>query len=479
MLPNPLLLVVAGWLSVFNPVGAKSLPPSDSRVRTVPSQGVYRGAESANGKLISFYNIPFASPPIGEFRFKPARLPQDLTEVGEQDKTKPGPSCMIDVSYKINMGAVASEDCLALNIHLPNLKNSVLANEKQILPVLFVVHGGSFRNGYSNMLPFLLGPRNLIMRGQKIVIITFNYRLGPFGFLQSEELEKEGNLNLGMKDAIVCLEWVKKNVGVFGGDPARITVVGSSAGAYLITQILLAYDGTLHLFDRAILQSGSLFRVLETPLTLRPIVTNFYKKTNCTNEPRLACLRSISALELLRASELNMFEVNSPVQTLWGPCIDGSMIKRQNYESLDLGLFTKVPLLISTDADEGTIFLAGIKSQFEINTYIKRVFPFMSTEQLHTLHQLYPDISHNTESLSTGNENQIRDNILFHNASKAFGDYFFSCPARKLATVYSKAGLPVTRALFRHAPGFLNLLPTKVGATHVSDLPFWVHKNLN
>lgn len=140
-------------------------------------------------------------------------------------------------------GVKGSEDCLKINVYVPALA-------KRPLPVMVFIHGGAFIMGDSGKL--LYAPNFLIK--QDIIVATFNYRLGPFGFLCLGIKEAPGNA--GLKDQIAALRWIKKNIAAFGGDPDNVTIFGQSAGATSVS-LLLASEATNGLFKRAIVQSGS------------------------------------------------------------------------------------------------------------------------------------------------------------------------------------------------------------------------------
>lgn len=133
--------------------------------------GSYRGRESAEGKTLTFYGIPFAAPPVGALRFRPPQQVVNVRHLGVQDATKPGPSCMLSDSFVMNVLANPSEDCLQLNIVRPN--NKALVN----LPVIVHVYGGKFVGGYNsyrvpnNRFPYAPGSRSLIMHGKNVFLI--------------------------------------------------------------------------------------------------------------------------------------------------------------------------------------------------------------------------------------------------------------------------------------------------------------------
>ncbi|XP_053970733.1 esterase FE4-like isoform X1 [Hylaeus volcanicus] len=190
---------------------------------------------------VAFHEIPFAAPPVGELRFKDPEPPVPWT--GIRNCTTPnGTLCTqtIDVSSDYIFG---SEDCLYLNVYTNSLNQSK--------PVIFWIHGGGFQQGTGSFK--FIRPDYLITKD--VVVVTVNYRLGPFGFLNLGHRVAPGNQ--GLKDVIAALEWVKENIAKFGGDPNNITIAGQSAGS-VIAHALTLSPRAKGLFHKAILQSGLL-----------------------------------------------------------------------------------------------------------------------------------------------------------------------------------------------------------------------------
>lgn len=185
----------------------------------------------------------------------------------------------------------------------------------------------------------------MIGAGNDVIIVTMNYRLGAFGFLPSEELEKEGGLNAGVLDVAAAFKWVRKYIHEFGGNPRQVTAWGLSSGAMIISCLLVAKDGSMDLFDRAIVHSGSILPVLDTPKTVPWLLEGILTKSKCTGSDHLQCLRKLSAAELLKVSYANDAEMSPPITSFF-PLIDSTFLTRQNSQALAQGLFRKVPLML-------------------------------------------------------------------------------------------------------------------------------------
>jgi para-nitrobenzyl esterase len=202
---------------------------------------------SANG-TVSFKGIPFAAPPVHSLRWK---APQPVERwAGVKQASAYAPSCMQDPNFMKIFGAgpAISEDCLYLNVWTP----AKTANDK--LPVMVWIYGGGFVLGMTGTPAY--DGTHLAEKG--VVMVSVAYRVGVFGFLADPELSRENggaSGNYGLEDMIAGLQWVKSNIGRFGGDPSHITIFGESAGG-LAVNMLTASPAAKGLFQRAISESG-------------------------------------------------------------------------------------------------------------------------------------------------------------------------------------------------------------------------------
>lgn len=252
-----LCTALLAWLAI--PSAAFAAP----KVRIGPQELV--GIAEAGG-ISSFRGIAYARPPIGALRWKPPRRP--AASRGRIDATRFAPVCAQDngnTQWYRNaaeaMGADpaaiigparVSEDCLYLNIWTPHPR--ALPARRQ-LPVMVWLHGGSNANGYSHEPNYIGMP--LAMQGA--VVVSINYRVGLLGFFTHPALGDDATGRQGLFDQLAALRWIKANVARFGGDPARITVFGESAGGTDIA-VLAAMPQAKGLIARAIIQSGYLPR---------------------------------------------------------------------------------------------------------------------------------------------------------------------------------------------------------------------------
>ena len=201
----------------------------------------------------AFHAIPYASPPVGKLRFKP---PQELTDKWDvtynaSDQKKGDLKQCAQKAFFEGFGEnVENEDCLYLWVYTPQMSNKTYS-----LPVFVWIHGGAYEIGSGRFSDY--GPDRL-MKGNDIVIVSMNYRLGLLGFMSLGTQDVPGNM--GLLDQVMALKWVQKNIKNFGGDPNKVTIAGESAGSYSVLYHMLSPLSS-GLFNRAIAQSG-------TPLSL-------------------------------------------------------------------------------------------------------------------------------------------------------------------------------------------------------------------
>lgn len=314
------------------PAGANASPMVDAPA------GKLKGV--ATGKVHAFKGIPYAAPPVGALRWKPP-LPAPKWK-GTRAATEFGAACIQpkgkpDSIYFWSLPAT-SEDCLFLNVWAP-------ANASRA-PVFFWIHGGALSGGSSSE-PLYDGTR---MAELGIVVVSINYRMGPLGFLVHPALSAESRRNIsgnyGLLDQIEALQWVKRNIASFGGDPANVTIAGESAGA-LSVMYLMSAPGAQGLFSKAVAQSAYMVSAQE----LRTTGHDAYSAeaiglwlAGKLGAGDLAGLRSMDAQQITDIAAANGF---FPFFV-----IDGRILPRQVVDVFDRREQSKVPMLAGFNSGE-------------------------------------------------------------------------------------------------------------------------------
>src|SRR5579859_1123232 len=263
------------------------------QVRT--EAGTVEGSTNHDGKVQIFKGIPYAAPPVGALRWKE---PQPVAKwEGVRKATEFGARCMQGNVFgdMVFRDAGTSEDCLYLNVWTPK------ASAEAKLPVMVWIYGGGFQAGATSE------PRQdgeaLAHRG--VVIVSMNYRLGIFGFFSHPELTKESahhaSGNYGLLDQVAALEWVRKNIAAFGGDPENVTIFGESAGSFSVSA-LMASPRSKGLIHRAIGESGAFFGRTLMAKPLAQSEQDAAKWAESNGADTLEKLRAMPAQQLLEAA---------------------------------------------------------------------------------------------------------------------------------------------------------------------------------
>ena len=305
------------------------------------------------GDLHVYKGIPFAAPPVGDLRWKPPQPAASWEGVKECTEFGPAPMGYFSTSFPVH-AATTSEDCLYLNIWTP----AKTSGDK--LPVMVWIYGGAFRFGEGSN-PLYNG-ENLASQG--VVVVTFNYRLGPIGFLAhpllSEESEHNSSGNYGLLDQIAALQWLQKNIAAFGGDHNRVTIFGQSAGATSVLW-LMASPLAEGLFQRAIAESpyeGTAFAHLqENKYGNEPkekMGEQLAEDLGCSDaaDPA-ACMRAKSAEEVM-ATGAPPNSVTAPGYR-YEPCVDGWVAPDLPLNVFEAGKQNDVPLIIGSTADDWSL----------------------------------------------------------------------------------------------------------------------------
>ncbi|KAM5506867.1 hypothetical protein McanMca71_001772 [Microsporum canis] len=339
----------------------------------------YLGIPGGYG-VTSWLGIRYAAPPVGQLRFA---APQDpMKESGIQRANSRGPYCISTSSKSVTR---ISEDCLRLNVFAPTN-----ARPDSKLPVFFFILGGGFN---INSDPFLNGTGLVTASGHNIIVVTFTYRVSLYGFLPGKEIEKGGSLNNGLKDQIKALQWVKKYISKFGGDPDHVVIGGHSAGAASVAHLLTAHGGRDdNLFHGAIAGSPSFGTTLSNHDS-QYLYDSLAKRTGCdTHEDSLACLRELNVNKLQEQNlGVPLPDSSGPPLFAYSPVVDGDLIQDSFYNLFNQGKIIDVPTVMGGDSNEGTIFAPHNTSTLEeSDSWLARQFPSLKKKHFDELHSLYP-----------------------------------------------------------------------------------------
>lgn len=324
--------------------------------------------------------VPFAEPPVGELRFQAPRPPQPWQGVKEALHFGPiAPQPVYEGASMFGSGSeppVQSEDCLYLNIWASD-------KSTQKRPVMVWIHGGSFVTG-AGSIPLYDGT-SLAVNGDMIVI-TINYRLGPFGFLNLSSYGDDYHANVGLLDQIAALEWIKNNIEAFGGDPERVTVFGESAGAMSIAS-LLAMPAAKGLFQGAIMQSGASQAMPAE--TSRQIADGFVQALG-VGEQDLSKLYTASTEEILQAgNRVSETLANDTWALLFQPTIHPHTLPVEPVQAIKDGSAKHIPLIIGTNLEEGTLFF-NQPTQLMNEAQIVKIVQAVLGEDTHGVSKQYP-----------------------------------------------------------------------------------------
>ena len=363
----PMHLLILFLLMFYLGIGDSS---SEHQVLVKLEEGLVRGEiEISDGgeQFYSFYGVPYALPPTGKRRFmRPEPVVQwdevvggQVVECAQEDTGRD----QMFTTGEVQLRGV--EDCLVANIYTPSLDTS------SQLPIMIFVHGGGYFAGSAS--PGVYGPEYFMDYG--VILITVNYRLGPFGFLSLGDDTIPGNQ--GLWDLKLAIEFIRNSAAHFGGDKNKITVVGHSAGAMAV-QFLMMNPQMSGMFRGAILQSGPVI----SAYTCSDRHPAYYTRTlagaiGCdplaNSSTIVKCLKSMDARDIVKYVRIvdQKPDVVKNAPNPWKPIMDGlflpadeAFLHEDPYELLKVGKFHDIPIIIGHTKDEGLYAVTEAMSRF-------------------------------------------------------------------------------------------------------------------
>ena len=413
------------------------------------TSGPVRGVD--DGVATSWKAVPYAAAPTGDLRWRAPQPPAAWSE--PLDASRVGPVCPqpTDPRIPIELGAPQGEDFLSLNVWAPSGTEPGAGK-----PVMVWIHGGAYILGSASQ-PLYHG-RRLAGDGD-VVVVTVNYRLGAFGFLELGALTGDTDryaTNVGLRDVLAALAWVRDNIAGFGGDPHRVTVFGESAGGGMVTT-LLGSPAAAGLFHAAIAQSSPVTSIYDTEAAGR-VAARFLDVAGVGRDD-LGRLAEFSDQALVTASRRVFDEVpvNSPGRLAFVPIVDGDLVPDYPVRLARAGRTHPVPLIIGTNRHEAALF-----------RYMKSPILPIKAEAISTM---FAGIAAEQPELTLPERRQLE--TIYRGRRKARGlglasDLGFRMPSLWFADGH-RANAPVYLYRFDFATPMLRLL--RLHGAHATELP--------
>ncbi|KAF1479738.1 Neuroligin-4, X-linked, partial [Eudyptula minor novaehollandiae] len=448
------------------------------------------------GPVEQYLGVPYASPPTGERRFQPPEPPSSWT--GVRNATQFAAVCpqyldersllndMLPVWFTANLDTVVTyvqdqnEDCLYLNIYVPtedgaNTKKNAdditsndrgededIHDQNSKKPVMVYIHGGSYMEGTGNMID-----GSILASYGNVIVVTLNYRLGVLGFLSTGDQAAKGNY--GLLDQIQALRWIEENIGSFGGDPKRVTIFGSGAGASCVSLLTLSHYSE-GLFQKAIIQSGtalSSWAVNYQPAKYTRILADKVGCDMLDTTDLVECLRNKNYKELIQQTI-----TPATYHIAFGPVIDGDVIPDDPQILMEQGEFLNYDIMLGVNQGEGLKFVDGIVDNedgvspndfdFSVSNFVDNLYGYPEGKDTlrETIKFMYTDWA-DKENPETRRKTLVA----------LFTDHQWVAPAVATADLHAQYGSPTYfYAFYHHCQS--EMKPSWADSAHGDEVPY-------
>ncbi|XP_030635638.1 neuroligin 4 X-linked a isoform X2 [Chanos chanos] len=448
------------------------------------------------GPVEQYLGIPYALPPTGERRFQPPEPP--MSWPGIRNATQFAPVCpqfledrfllndMLPVWFTANLDTVVtyvqdqSEDCLYLNIYVPTEDGSNTYNqadeftsndggqdedihdENGLRPVMVYIHGGSYMEGTGNMID-----GSILASYGNVIVVTINYRLGVLGFLSTGDQAAKGNY--GLLDQIQALRWIKENIPAFKGDPKRVTIFGSGAGASCVSLLTLSHYSE-DLFQKAIIQSGTALSSWAVNYQPAKYTRMLAEKVGCNMLDTIdlvECLQNKNYKELIE-----QYITQAKYHIAFGPVIDGDVIPDDPQILMEQGEFLNYDIMLGVNQGEGFKFVDGIVDSedgvsandfdFAVSDFVDHLYGYPEGKDTlrETIKFMYTDWA-DKENPETRRKTLVA----------LFTDHQWVAPAVATADLHAQYGSPTYfYAFYHHCQS--EMKPSWADSAHGDEVPY-------
>ncbi|KAM9327490.1 neuroligin 4 X-linked a isoform 3-T3 [Pholidichthys leucotaenia] len=444
------------------------------------------------GPVEQYLGIPYALAPTGERRFQPPEPP--MSWPGIRNATQFSPVCpqfledrfllndMLPVWFTANLDTVVTyvqeqnEDCLYLNIYVPtengantnkqgpdfNNKGSNIHDENGLKPVMVYIHGGSYMEGTGNMID-----GSILASYGNVIVITINYRLGVLGFLSTGDQAAKGNY--GLLDQIQALRWIKENIQAFKGDPKRVTIFGSGAGASCVSLLTLSHYSE-DLFQKAIIQSGTALSSWAVNYQPAKYTRVLAEKVGCN---MLDTIDLVECLQKKNYKELiEQYITPAKYHIAFGPVIDGDVIPDDPQILMEQGEFLNYDIMLGVNQGEGFKFVDGIVDSedgvsandfdFAVSDFVDHLYGYPEGKDTlrETIKFMYTDWA-DKENPETRRKTLVA----------LFTDHQWVAPAVATADLHAQYGSPTYfYAFYHHCQS--DMKPSWADSAHGDEVPY-------